>query len=126
MVVRDQDGEVLAKSALPADGSFALEYRHSYYGVAARERFRAEGDGFRMVGVESSSEAVLDYYELAGSKRPGAWKALVPTAPQRFERLPLIATPVGRRTLAVDGRRYPLFGGAPRHVTIEVEESLWP
>lgn len=126
VVVRDQDGEVLAKSALPADGSFALEYRHSYYGVAARERFSADGDGFRMIGVESPSEAVLDYYELAGTKRAGAWKALVPSAPQRFKRLPLIATPVGRRTLAVDGRRYPLFGGAPRHVTIEVEESRWP
>jgi hypothetical protein len=74
-----------------------------------------------MVGVESPSEAVLDYYALRGNKRAGAWKSLVPAAPQSFARLPVIATPKGRRTLEVAGRRYPLFAAAPRHVTIEVE-----
>ena len=49
-----------------------------------------------------------------------------PRGPQRFERLPLIATATGRRTLAVDGRRYPLYGAAPRHLTIAVEEGTWP
>jgi hypothetical protein len=127
VVVRDDGGRVVVKAALPESGRFALEYRHSYYGVAAREQFRADGSGFRMVGVESPSEAVLDYYELAGAKTPGRWMALVPTRPRRFDRLPLIATATGRRTLAVAGRRYPLYAkAAPRHVTIELEDARWP
>ena len=40
------------RRALPESGRFALEYRHSYYRVPAREEFRAGGSGFRMVGVE--------------------------------------------------------------------------
>ena len=122
VVVRDEEGGVLAEARLPASGRFAIEYRHSYYRVAAREQFRADGSGFRMVGVESPSEAVLDYYELAGTKRRGGWMRLRPARPRHFERLPLIATPVGRRTLEVGGRRYALYDGAPRHVTIAVED----
>jgi hypothetical protein len=122
VVVRDQDGDVLAVARLPASGSFAIEYRHSYYRVPARESFTADGSGFRMVEVASSSEAVLDYYELAGTKRRGGWMRLIPSRPRHFERLPLIATPTGRRTLEVGGRRYPLYDRAPRHVTIEVED----
>ena len=127
VVVRDDGGDVLVKAALPESGRFALEYRHSYYRVAAREQFRADGEGFRMVGVESPSEAVLDYYAIAGAKTPGRWMALAPERPRHFERLPLIATATGRRTLAVAGRRYPLYGKvAPRHVTIELEDARWP
>jgi hypothetical protein len=125
VVVRDDGGRVLVKAALPDSGRFALEYRHSYYRVAARERFEADGSGFRMVGVESPSEAVLDYYEMAGAKTPGRWMALTPARPRRFDRLPLIATATGKRTLAVGGERYPLYARAPRHLTIEVEER-WP
>ena len=121
VVVRDQDGDVVADARLPASGRFALAYHHSYYRVPARESFRADASGFRMVEVASPSEAVLDYYELAGTKRPGGWMRLEPTRPQHFERLPLIATETGRRTLEVDGRSYPLYAGAPRHVTIELE-----
>lgn len=127
VVVRDDGGHVLVKAPLPDSGRFALEYRHSYYRVAAREQFRADGEGFRLVGVESPSEAVLDYYELAGTKTPGRWMTLAPARPRRFARLPLIATATGRRTLAVAGRRYPLYAkAAPRHVTIELEEARWP
>ena len=125
VVVRDDGGRVIAKAALPASGEFALEYRHSYYRVPARERFAADGAGFRMVGVESPNEAVLDYYALAGTKTPGRWMALAPAKPRRFDRLPLIATATGRRTLAVGGERYPLYAKAPRHLTIEVE-ARWP
>ena len=125
VVVRDDGGRVLVKAALPESGRFALEYRHSYYRVPARERFQAGGDGFRMVGVESPSEAVLDYYEMAGAKTAGRWMALAPAHPRRFDRLPLIATATGRRTLEVGGERYPLYARAPRHLTIEVEER-WP
>ena len=125
VVVRDDGGRVIVKAALPADGRFALEYRHSYYRVPARERFEAGADGFRMVGVESPSEAVLDYYEMAGAKTRGRWMALAPARPRRFDRLPLIATATGRRTLEVGGERYPLYAKAPRHLTIEVEDA-WP
>jgi hypothetical protein len=126
VVVRDDRGRVLVNAALPASGRFAIEYRHSYYRVPARERFKADGTGFRMVGVESPSEAVLDYYEMAGTKSPGRWMALAPARPRRFDRLPLIATATGRRTLAVAGERYPLYARAPRHLTIEVEDARWP
>jgi hypothetical protein len=126
VVVRDDGGRVVVKAQLPESGRFALEYRHSYYRVPAREEFRAGGAGFRMVGVGSPSEAVLDYYELAGTKQLGPWATLAPAHPQRFERLPLIATAKGRRTLAVGGRRYPLYGATPRHLTIAVEEGTWP
>jgi hypothetical protein len=121
IVVRDQDGDVLAEASLPASGRFAIAYRHSYYRVPARESFAADVSGFRMVEVSSPSEAVLDYYELAGTKRRGGWMRLRPARPRHFERLPLIATPIGRRTLEVEGRRYPLYAGAPRHVTIELQ-----
>ena len=125
VVVRDDDGRVIVKAALPASGEFALEYRHSYYRVPARERFEVASAGFRMVGVDSPSEAVLDYYAMAGAKTPGRWMALAATHPRRFDRLPLIATPTGRRTLEVSGERYPLYAKAPRHLTIEVEDR-WP
>jgi hypothetical protein len=127
VVVRDEGGRVLVKAPLPESERFALEYRHSYYRVAAREQFRADGEGFRMVGVESPSEGVLDYYAIAGTKTPGRWMTLAPARPRRFDRLPLIATATGRRTLAVAGKRYPLYSkAAPRHVTIELEDARWP
>ena len=128
VVVRDDGGRVLVKAALPESGRFALEYRHSYYRVPAREQFEADGQHgarFRMVGVESPSEAVLDYYALAGAKTAGRWMALAPAHPRRFDRLPLIATTTGRRTLEVGGERYPLYAKAPRHLTIEVKKR-WP
>jgi hypothetical protein len=119
--VRDQDGDVLAEARLPASGRFAIEYRHSYYGVPALELFAADESGFRMVEVASPSEAVLDYYELAGTKRRSGWMRLSPARPLHFERLPLIASPTGRRTLEVGGRRYALYGRTPRHVIIELK-----
>jgi hypothetical protein len=122
VVVRDEDGVVLAEARLPASGRFAIEYRHSYYRVPAREEFTADESGFRMVEIASPSEAVLDYYELAGTKRRSGWMRLTPARPRHFERLPLIATPIGRRTLEVGGRRYALHDGAPRHVTVELED----
>ena len=125
VVVRDDDGDVLVEARLPQSGRFALEYRHSYYRVAARELFRADGSSFRMVEVSSPSEAVLDYYALAGAKTAGRWMALAPAHPRRFDRLPLIATVTGKRTLEVGGERYPLYATAPRHLTIELEER-WP
>jgi Domain of unknown function (DUF1850) len=121
--VADRDGGRVAAAELPASGTFALEYRHSYYGRAARETFRAERGGFRLVAIASPSEAVLDYYELEGerTRRTGWWK-LRPARPPRFDEMALAGTTVGRRTLVVGARRFPLFrAGGARHLRITVE-----
>jgi len=119
VVARGEGGEV-ASLRLPASGEFALEYRHSYYRVPARETFRTTGDGFELVAVSSPSEAVLDYYEIEGarSRRGGEW-TLRPASPTRFSRMALAATATGRRTLVAGGERAPLYGGDV-HLTLEV------
>jgi hypothetical protein len=121
VVARDGDG-VVADLRLPGSGAFALEYRHSYYRVPARETFRATDDGFELVGISSPSEAVLDYYEIEGSRsrRGGEW-TLRPARPARFERMALAATDTGRRTLVAGDRRVPLYGGDDVHLRLEVE-----
>ncbi len=69
VVVREADGKVLSRSSLPDSGEFSVEYVHSYYEVPAAEHFSAAvGGGFELVAISSSSEAVLDYYELEGHK----------------------------------------------------------
>ena len=69
VVVRDDGGRVLVEAALPEYGRFALEYRHSYYRVPARERVpRPAAPASAWSAVESPSEAVLDYYAIAGAK----------------------------------------------------------
>jgi hypothetical protein len=113
VVARTADGREVASLRLPESGSFALEYRHSYYRVPARETFRATGgEGFELVAVSSSSEAVLDYYEIEGarSRSDGRW-TLRPATPARFrDGMALAATGTGRRTLVAGGRRVPLYG----------------
>lgn len=127
VVVRDAGGRTVASAALPVSGDFSIEYVHSYYEASAAEHFVAERDGsFELVEISSSSEAVLDYYELEGRKEEtdGEWMRLLPDEPQRFEELPLIGTEKGRRTLVVSGERFPLYEErGPRHVTIRVEEE---
>jgi Domain of unknown function (DUF1850) len=121
VVARASDGDVVAELRLPASGTFALEYRHSYYRQPARETFRATDDGFELVAISSPSEAVLDYYEIEGARerRHGRW-TLRPAQPARFERMALAATETGRRTLVAGDRRVPLYGGDV-HVRLEVE-----
>jgi hypothetical protein len=90
---------VVASVPLPASGEFALRYRHS------------------------SSEAVLDYYELEGRRTAtGGWRRLEPAATPRLDALPLVATEVGRRTLEAGGRRLPLYteGGDPARLVLSV------
>jgi hypothetical protein len=127
VVVRDADGEMVSRTSLPDSGEFGVEYVHSYYKVPAVEHFVAgEDEGFELVGVSSSSEAVLDYYGLEGSKTTdGERVRLVPEERQRFEELPLIGTTTGRRTLVLHNRRVSLFAesGAPVHLTLRVEED---
>ena len=124
VVVRDSDGDVVAAAELPRDGRFALDYVHSYYRAPAQERFTAGDDGsFRLESVASRRAAVLDYYELAGRRvRDDGRLRLFPHAQRRYERLPLIATATGRRTLVVGKRRLPLYGERARHLSIELED----
>jgi hypothetical protein len=121
--VTDRDGGTVAAAGLPASGTFALAYRHSYYRRPARETFRAEPGGFRLVAIASPSEAVLDYYEIEGARsRRGGWWTLRPAQPPRFSSMALAATTTGRRTLVVGARRIPLYrAGGARHLRISVE-----
>jgi hypothetical protein len=124
VVVRGEEGDELVRAELPDSGSFALAYRHSYYGAPARELFTAGGSGFRLRRIASPRNAVLDYYALPGARsRSGRWVQLAPTERRRYERLPLIATATGRRTLLVGGERIPLYGREARHLTITVEDG---
>jgi hypothetical protein len=124
VVVADERGRQVASVPLPASGRFALQYVHSVYRARVTETFAAAGgDGFRLVAVASPSEAVLDYYELEGRRRAeGGWRRLEPAASPRLDRLPLVATELGRRTLVVDGRRLPLFqqGKGPTRLVLSV------
>jgi hypothetical protein len=123
VVARTAGGDVVAELRLPPSGTFALEYRHSYYRQPARETFRATEDGFELVAISSPSEAVLDYYEIEGTRerRGGGW-TLRPARPAHFEQMALAATAVGRRTLVAGDRRAPLYRGAHAvHLQLEVE-----
>jgi Domain of unknown function (DUF1850) len=122
LVVRDERGHEVVRAELPASGHFALAYRHSYYDAPARELFAVRGDELRLRGITSPSAAVLDYYALAGERRRrGGWLHLVPTEGRRYERIPLIATATGRRTLLVGGERIPLYARGTRHLSITAE-----
>jgi hypothetical protein len=129
VTVTGADGRPVAAAALPASGRFELRYRHSYYRAEAVEWFEAAPEGgFRLVAVGSPSQAVLDYYGLAGRVRhDGGWLRLELDQPQRFERLAIIATGLGRRTLVVGGSATPLVapGGQPAHLTIGVRRQAW-
>jgi hypothetical protein len=122
LVVRDERGDEVVRAELPPSGAFGLAYRHSYYDAPARELFAVRGDELRLRGIASPSAAVLDYYALAGERRrSGGWLHLVPTEGRRYERIPLIATATGRRTLLVGGERIPLYARGTRHLSITAE-----
>ena len=124
VVVRAEGGAVVAAVPLPPDGHFALAYRHSVHQAPTLERFAAEPDGeFRLIGVSSPSEAVLDYYAIEGARRRSldGWH-LELYEPQSFAELPLIATSVGERALVVAGNRTKLAApDRPAHLTLDVE-----
>lgn len=124
VVVTDADGSVVASAALGGNHRFALTYRHSVYEAEASEWFVASCEGsLRLAEVRSSSEAVLDYYALEGSRsRAGARWRLQPSASVAFDELPLMATALGRRTLEVCGDRFPLWrdDGEPRRLRLRV------
>jgi hypothetical protein len=123
------DDRLVASRRLPASGRFELRYRHSYYQAEAAESFVAgPGGGFTLVAVRSPSQAVLDYYGLAGqTRREGQWLRLELREPQHFQQLPLIATRLGQRTLVVGSEPVPLASGTghPTHLTIIVRQRPW-
>jgi hypothetical protein len=122
VVARTADGDAVAELRLPASGTFSLEYRHSYYRRPARETFRATGDGFELIAVSSPSEAVLDYYEIEGTRarRGGVW-TLRPARRAQFDQMALAATAIGRRTLVAGGERAPLYGRGAMHLRLGIE-----
>jgi hypothetical protein len=124
LVVRDEQGNELVRADLPPSGAFAIAYRHSYYHAPARELFTARGGELRLRAIASPRAAVLDYYELSGERRRrGGWLRLVPDERRSYERIPLIATATGRRTLLVGDERIPLYAREARHLTIDVEDE---
>ncbi|MET7464982.1 DUF1850 domain-containing protein [Nonomuraea sp. NPDC005501] len=95
---------------LPPSGVFALAYVHSVYRAPSAEVFTARGGRFTMRAVVSASGGVLDYYALEGTRGrtpDGDW-VLRLAVPATYEELPVIATPIGRRTLVAGGRCLPL------------------
>ena len=127
VMVRGEDGRVVAREGLPDSGKFEIEYVHSYYQEPVVERFVADGEGgFGLVEVSSTSDGVLDYYAVPGRKSgEGRWLSLRLDRVQRFEELPLVGTAKGRKTLVVSGESFPLFGedGAAAHLTLRVERD---
>jgi hypothetical protein len=123
MVVAD-DGTI---AQLPLkDSRFALSYKHSVYGHPALETFEVDDRGrFELVHVTSPAEQTLDYYGAEGRRTEhGEWRRLSFDEPPRFTRLPLIATPTGKRTLVVGGQRLALYDGPEAtHVTICIGPS---
>jgi hypothetical protein len=65
---------------------------------------------------------VLDYYALEGRRSvERGWWNLVPSIPPRYEKLSLIATEKGRRTLEVKGKSVALYEpGRALHIVLSV------
>ena len=128
-VASAQDGRTIESMPLPAVGRFEMYFRQSIYDADAYESFVADGDaGFVLVALRSTNEGVLDYYALEGRRTHiGAWTHLALDRPQHFDRLPIVGTRLGRRTLIVGDRRLPLAGpdGSTRHLVIRVERRPW-
>jgi hypothetical protein len=125
MIASVQDGRTIESLPLPAAGGFEMYFRQSIYDADAYEYFIANHDtGFDLVALRSTNEGVLDYYALEGRRTHiGPWIHMVLDQPQHFDRLPIIGTRLGRRTLIVGERRLPLAGpdGSTRHLVITVE-----
>ena len=123
LIVTERGGDTLVSAELPESGRYAIEYQHSYYDQPATEVFQADGAHFRLAALTSPSAAVLDYYDLSGprTRTAGGVHVLVPDIAPAIAELPLIATVKGRRTLVVDGQRYPLYAaGGARHLLLRV------
>ncbi|HEX4817943.1 MAG TPA: DUF1850 domain-containing protein [Nonomuraea sp.] len=118
-----------AVHGLPVTGGFLIGYVHSIYHAPSAEVFTVEGRRFTMRAVVSTSESVLDYYAVAGTRLrtpAGAW-VLRLAEPAAYEELSLLTTSIGRRTLVAGGRCLPLYpeSGAAE-VRLAVEPTPFP
>ncbi|WP_433509689.1 DUF1850 domain-containing protein [Nonomuraea sp. CA-143628] len=109
---------------LPPSGVFAIGYIHSIYHAPSAEVFTVQGRRFTMRAVVSTSGGVLDYYALDGQRghAAGLWTLRL-AVPAIYDELPLIATPIGRRTLIAGGRCLPLYpasGAAQVRLTVRL------
>ncbi|GAA2088337.1 DUF1850 domain-containing protein [Actinomadura alba] len=112
IVAERAGGSALVARPPAAGGSFALAYEHSAYRSPAVELFAVAGQGFTMYALASTNEAVLDYYDLEGTRTRLAgtgWWVLRPAWPRTYAELSLIATPLGRRTLVAGSVCLPLY-----------------
>jgi hypothetical protein len=112
VVAERAGGSVLVARPPTPGGPFALAYVHSAYRSPAVELFGVAGRGFTMYALASPNEAVLDYYEVEGTRTRlagTAWWVLRLARPSAHTELSLIATPLGRRTLVTGSVCLPLY-----------------
>nr|WP_239537380.1 hypothetical protein [Arthrobacter roseus] len=135
VVVRDGDGDVLARTPLDGD-RFAVGYRNSIYETLAEERYTVTADGdFRLREIAAVQLAVLEeYYGVPGAPTPAEdhdrldWT--VPPDPANtpvFTELSLAATDLGQRTLYVPGKPplelWRLVDDDAPFIVLEIEEK---
>ncbi|TLF71535.1 DUF1850 domain-containing protein [Nonomuraea sp. KC401] len=121
--------ERLTVNGLPVPGGFAIAYVHSVYQAPSAEVFTVEGRRFTMRAVVSSSDSVLDYYALDGtrSRTSGGLWVLRLAAPATYDGLSLLTTSIGRRTLIAGGRCLPLYpasGAAEVRVAVRLTPGV--
>lgn len=121
LVVTGDAGERLWTLPLRPRTPVALAYQNSIYRAATEEVFSPSADGFALIAVRSTSEAVLAYNGLpAPYARQGRW--YVAPASRSLPGLVLRIGRAGRQHLLVGDRIVPLYQageGARLSVTVE-------
>jgi hypothetical protein len=114
-------GRTLARLPL-GDGPVLLRYRHSLYDAPAEEEFAVEGDELVLRRVRSPSLAVLEYYARPEPPRAVDGGYAIDGLNDRHRALPVLAGPIGARTLAHGGRAITLHelaaAGGQVHVRV--------
>jgi len=113
VVVRDDAGDELARTPLPASRELGLRYRNSVYGSVAEEHFVVRDGGLSLVALEADELAVLEEYYAAFGATPGAndglrWRIGIERPPVELP-LRIQATPLGERTLLTATNEIPLW-----------------
>ncbi len=91
---------------------FMRTYTHSMYQVPVTEKFRIEGDQFRLVHVMTQSEAVLAYLGLESKTEPNV--------DRKFTEFTIRAASMGNHALSVHNRTILLTTGQGRDGGIRV------
>lgn len=112
VVVRDDNGEELARVALPASHELTLRYRNSIYDSLAEEHFGVAGNKLELHALGAEELAVLEeYYGAFGATPENAempWRVSVERAPVALP-LRIQATALGERTLIVGAHEVSLW-----------------